>query len=340
MKLTYISKDTSLCLKGFALFLMVFLHLFNQEANIKDCFRLFSVQGVPLANFLSRGCNPVGLYLFVSGYGLYYLHKKRSGGGKYRLLRLYIIYWVALLPFVGIGCVLKPDVYPGTWKDVVANVTAYRTGYYGEAWFLFPYILLSLTSGWVFNVLDRWGVRIVYPVAFVLNYMAMYAVSRYYVAYFDSHYAVYHVVLYFDCLLPFLTGALFSKYADYEFVGRWTCKAMKCQPLILAALALLFLVNCLIHSAAFSPIYLPLFILLFIRVEWGGMLTSCLRFLGRFSTVVWLVHTWFCYYLFKDFVYGFHYPLLILAVEFALSIASGYVVMRIADGVSKVIWSK
>lgn len=247
---------------------------------------------------------------------------------------------MALLPFVGIGCVLKPDVYPGTWKDVVANVTAYRTGYYGEAWFLFPYILLSLTSGWVFNVLDRWGVRIVYPVAFVLNYMAMYAVSRYYVAYFDSHYAVYHVVLYFDCLLPFLTGALFSKYADYEFVGRWTCKAMKCQPLILAALALLFLVNCLIHSAAFSPIYLPLFILLFIRVEWGGMLTSCLRFLGRFSTVVWLVHTWFCYYLFKDFVYGFHYPLLILAVEFALSIASGYVVMRIADGVSKVIWSK
>lgn len=266
--------------------------------------------------------------------------QKAFGGGKNRLLKLYIVYWVTLLIFVGIGCFLKPNVYPGTWTDVVANVTAYRTGYYGEAWFLFPYILLSLTSGVVFKVLERCGVRIVYPVAFVLNYMAMYAISRYYSAYFDSHYVVYHVVLYFDCLLPFLTGALFCKYSDHEFAGRWTCRMARCQPLIVASLAVLFLANCLVHSAAFSPIYLPLFMLLFIRVEWGGILTSCLRFLGRFSTVVWLVHTWFCYYLFKDFVYGFHYPLLILVVEFALSIASGYVVMKIADGVYKVICHK
>lgn len=192
----------------------------------------------------------------------------------------------------------------------------------------------------VFKTLDRYGVKIVYPVAFALNYMAMYAISRYYSAYFDSHYTVYHVVLYFDCLLPFLTGSLFCKYADHEFTGRWACKVAKCKLFIVVSLVLLFLVNCFVHSAAFSPIYLPLFMLLFIHVEWCGVLASCLRFLGRFSTVVWLVHTWFCYYLFKDFVYGFHYPLLILTVEFALSIASGYVVMKIADGVSKVIWSK
>ena len=82
MNFTYISKETSQNLKGIALFLMVFLHLFNQEQIIKDCFSLFSIHGMPLANFLSRGCNPVGLYLFVSGYGLYYCKKYRGGGEK------------------------------------------------------------------------------------------------------------------------------------------------------------------------------------------------------------------------------------------------------------------
>lgn len=84
MKLTYISKDNSLLLKGFALLLMVFLHLFNNQANLKEAFSLCSVQGVPLANWLSRGCSPVGLYLFVSGYGLYFSHKLSKRGGVFK----------------------------------------------------------------------------------------------------------------------------------------------------------------------------------------------------------------------------------------------------------------
>lgn len=58
------------------------LHLFNQVYNLEGCYNLFNVGNLPLANFLSQGCNPVGLYLFVSGYGLYYLGTKHIGGGK------------------------------------------------------------------------------------------------------------------------------------------------------------------------------------------------------------------------------------------------------------------
>ncbi len=53
-------------------------------------------------------------------------------------------------------------------------------------------------------------------------------------------------------------------------------------------------------------------------------------FIGKFSTSVWLIHTWFCYYLFHDFIYGFHYPILMLAVEFAVSIIWGYIILNIA----------
>ena len=333
MKPTYISKDTSLSLKGLALFFMVFLHLFNQGALVENCFNLFDVQGQPLVNFLSHGCGPVGLYLFVSGYGLYYLHNRRRGGGKKRLLKLYIVYWLTLLCFVGIGCFLKPEVYPGTWKSVLCNVTGFHTTYYEEAWFLFPYVLLSLTCGWVFKAIERVDVRIVLPVVFFLNYVAMFLVSRYFSVYFASHWAIYQVVLYFDCLFAFLLGALFCKYSVRDVKWRWMDWLTQHQAFLVTALIVLFLVNCFIHSAAFSPFYLPVFIFLFIHINWSKQIVKCLHFLGRYSTVVWLVHTWFCYYLFKDFIYGFHYPIIILIVEIALSIAAGFIIQQITKKV-------
>lgn len=331
MNLTFISKDRSLCLKGIALFFMVFLHLFNQVGNLEGCFSLFSVNGLPLANFLSRGCSPVGLYLFVSGYGLYFMHRKHSGGGILRLLKLYILYWIILAVFVTIGSFMRPEEYPGTLLDVLLNATAFRTTYYGEAWFLFPYILLALTSSFVFASIDRWNVKRVLPVVFVLNYGAMFMISRYYNAFFNFHYAVYHVVLYFDCLLPFLIGALFCKFADMESPA-WLARVFSLpQPLLVGMLLVLFMINCYISSAAFGPFFLVAFVTLFINIHWYSWFLECCRFLGKFSTTVWLVHTWFCYYLFKDFIYGFHYPLLILAVEFALSIATGFVIQKLVN---------
>lgn len=85
MSLTFISKEHSQALKGCALFMMVFLHLFNQTSNLQTTFSLCEIDGVPLVNFLSRGMNPVGFYMFLSGYGLYCVYKsnKLTGGGKF-----------------------------------------------------------------------------------------------------------------------------------------------------------------------------------------------------------------------------------------------------------------
>lgn len=66
-------------LKGFALIVMVLCHLFRQQ-NLTGAFSLCNVQGVPLASWMSGAISPVGLYLFVSGYGLYYTRKSHRGG--------------------------------------------------------------------------------------------------------------------------------------------------------------------------------------------------------------------------------------------------------------------
>lgn len=81
MNITYISKENSLMLKGLALLFMVILHLYNTPENLQDAFSLCAVQGMPLASWIAQGCNPVGLYLFMSGYGLYFTHNANSHRG-------------------------------------------------------------------------------------------------------------------------------------------------------------------------------------------------------------------------------------------------------------------
>lgn len=341
MNITYISKSQSQALKGCALFMMVFLHLFNQTSNLQTTFSLCEVDGVPLVNFMSRGMGPVEFYLFLSGYGLYYICKSRKltgGGNLARLAKLIIIYWLSLLVFVTIGHFIKPEVYPGNVLTWVQNITAFRTTYNGEAWFLFPYILTSLTCVGLFKLLDRFRGLKVFIVCVGLYIGSCFLISRYYASFFDSHYAVYHVVLYLEFLLPFMLGSIFCKYANNEQSGilRRFFNSIP-QWLLILSLLLLYISRCIISSAAFSPFYVCMFILLFLRIKWWSWVERSMMFLGKFSTSVWLIHTWFCYYLFHDFIYGFHYPMLILVVEFAVSIMSGYVIQKIAKVVYRVV---
>ncbi len=158
MNFTYISKENSLLLKGMALLFMVYYHLFLGAENLSGAFSLCSVQGVPLATWLARGCHPVGIYLFISGYGLYFAHCKNAPSRPWtRIFKLYKLYWLTLVVFLPIACWLRPEAYPGDWQKCVQSVTTFRTGWNGEIWFMFPYILLVLTSNRVFALLDKLG---------------------------------------------------------------------------------------------------------------------------------------------------------------------------------------
>lgn len=65
-----------------------------------------------------------------------------------------------------------------------------------------------------------------------------------------------------------------------------------------------------------------LFIVLVLMMKRGAMTDKILAHLGKYSMEMWLIHTWFCYYLFRGFFYGLHYPLLIYALLLAVTYAS------------------
>lgn len=77
------SKDVSLSLKGVAILLMLYYHLFYDvglceltNANLYIC-------GLPFNYLLARLTHPVEMFVILSGYGLYYVIKR----GNYDVIK-------------------------------------------------------------------------------------------------------------------------------------------------------------------------------------------------------------------------------------------------------------
>ena len=86
----------------------------------------------------------------------------------------------------------------------------------------------------------------------------------------------------------------------------------------LPLLFILVAVNAYINKGIVYPLYSAAFIVLFAKIRRPSWLDTALNELGKRSTSMWFVHSYFCYYLFKDFIYGLRFPIVIFAVLLTL----------------------
>ena len=163
-------------LKGVAILFMLYLHLFNQMANVNLCTTYLSIRGVPFVHLFSRCTGPVAFYLILSGYGLYISSKSgRKQNSLKRILKLYVHYWITLILFIPLGCrVIGSQVYPGSFSKFLENVTGWNTSYNGEIWFLFPYVLLTISSPFLFHILNKMRLLSVFMLQVHSTYWLMY----------------------------------------------------------------------------------------------------------------------------------------------------------------------
>lgn len=125
-----ISREQSTIIKGVAISMMLFLHLFNGQ-HTDLCTNLFYVGDVPLALWLTWAFNPVSFFLLLSGYGLACKYEKGSLSPRNqssRIFNLYLHYWIVLAIFLVIGHLLYPSRYPGQseYTDCQCNRLEYR----------------------------------------------------------------------------------------------------------------------------------------------------------------------------------------------------------------------
>ena len=79
-----LTKNETQQFKGAAILIMVFLHLFNQAHNVALCETPFCYFGEPIVLQMSKFTQIcVGLYLFLSGYGLYISYRRSSLGNPF-----------------------------------------------------------------------------------------------------------------------------------------------------------------------------------------------------------------------------------------------------------------
>lgn len=72
------TREESLIMKGVAILLMLFYHLFNRIDYVDMCQTIICIDNIPLVHILTKAANPVAFFIMLSGYGLYISHKKES----------------------------------------------------------------------------------------------------------------------------------------------------------------------------------------------------------------------------------------------------------------------
>ena len=98
------------------------------------------------------------MYLFCSGYGLAIISKNKNLDIKdniIRVLKLLINYWIVLIGFVIVGCLLGNENYPGSSKEFLMNFLLLSKSYNGAWWFLQTYIILVMLSKSIINIVEK-----------------------------------------------------------------------------------------------------------------------------------------------------------------------------------------
>lgn len=312
------SKNDTLAIKGVAIIFMVFAHLFSNKELCGLCSPMIFIESDPLVYLLIYAMNPVNFFIFLSGYGLYISYKNGGLGNGPRVFKLYIHYWLVLCIFVSIGYFMGIDGYPGNTTTIIENLTGWRNTYNHETWFLLPYSLLVLSASFLFKLSDKLKSWLVFSICFSI-YIVIRFLSRIDGELIAEYQLFRWVNSYLTLLFPFMLGMLAAKCID-------VVKLRGCIPdnssiylfLLILDMVVIILLRDTFQSL-FYPFYVLTFILIFVLLRKPIWLSKTLEEFGKRSTSIWFIHTFFCYYLFQEFIYGFKYPLLIFVVLFVIS---------------------
>ncbi|MCQ9628396.1 acyltransferase family protein [Cetobacterium somerae] len=151
-----LSKKNVQSLKGFGILLMVMLHLFGFPSWLKEgnsyipLFKNLNLEYI-LAKF---GGICVALYVFLSGYGMEKTSKKGTNLKRciLKIIDLYKIYWVILIPFIIIG--IQYYNLQINSKELLLNLFAIKPSYNVFVWFIRLYIQLLLLFPFIKKILD------------------------------------------------------------------------------------------------------------------------------------------------------------------------------------------
>ncbi len=329
-----LSRKETTQIKGFAVILLVMHHslaFIKRQPNGYHLKPLISLQINGLSFFEQLGhfgkiCVP--LFLFLGGYGLFASKFKKEGGEVSILhgfskttVRLFTSLWKVFVFFIPIGLLFfhAPGAYCEeeyiyqAFSDRSAyaffsNFFSWSTTYNGEWWF-FKYYLFCVFLGYVFLELFKrkknfyteifavivWSILVGHIFPFIRAHIG----TQEFLGnpLFDQLFA-YNTETYWNSSMLFM-GIVFAKYNVFTTWKNLLKERMFLEKKLLSLLGMVsvFILRIIVLKYGLDLILVPLFAFcVIVFLEDFKWLVRCFGFIGKHSTNIWLVHTFYCYY--------------------------------------------
>ena len=333
----YLSIDDSTVMKAIAILLMLSHHLWTFPERIAGgaLESLISFSNLPLTVHLGVfGKICVSMFFFLGGYGLY----RRYFGKRYniveRLKKLYFAYWKVFLIFVPIGFIFfsNQDAYcqdVGVYtafsefsiKEFVLNFFGFVSTYNREWWFLLSYAIALILFPLIRKIVDYLSIY--------LNLFIVIIISVLLTNVFQSE----------PSAICFGMGVIVAKHRLLDSVCD-LAKSKKILNPVTDILVWLFVIilRLKVIGEQLDIFFVPILTIVSINfVNKLSILKKSLSALGKRSTNMWLIHTFFCYYfgITAKIVAAPRYAILALIVLFAMSYAASILVEKFWKKVGK-----
>ena len=285
---TVLSKDYSNMVKGMAVLMMIMHHIWGFPEKIPGL--LLSNIEVQIGS-AAKIC--VSIFMFLSGYGLYYtFYKKDEIRVWHRVWSIYKRFWQVFFIFVPIGFLFLSK--PFAIQEFLQNMFCLKFGYNHEWWFLGTYMELLIILP-VVLLADK---KKVFP--YLVIGLAVLLRSLSYFVNMNSGGVSYHMYNFLYYYPSFFLGTLFCKYSLFEKFRAAMAKETICVAACVVLIGLAFVVRSKWNVTEMTIVMTPLFIYLFVVFfRLIGNANKVFLFFGKHSMNMWLIHTFFCYYYFQ-----------------------------------------
>jgi hypothetical protein len=313
------TKEKTNITKGIAISLMFLNHLFAFPDRILNGNYYISLIPFFDAEFYvgKFGNVCVSIFIFLSGYGMFlgctrsHIHPLNYSLKKIK--SFYLTYWLYFCIFVPIGLIFfKKNTlwnsselrYTISWKIFWESFLGWSPHYNSEWWFVRMFVLLLILLCPIYIYLAKRNSVSFFLFAFLLFLFSWIKKIDYL--------SVYGFMFW---QMIFAMGMIFAKlkvYSSYIF-RRLDSHFNLCV-----------LFGCLFYSVFFamrSPLgpkidflFVPFFIYFSVSLIKAGWISSVIEYIGRYSFQLWIIHSFFCYYYFQDFIYYLKWSPLVLGV--------------------------
>ena len=334
------TKKQSSILYGISILLMLSYHLPSPNTDYTPVLK-FIGGGIahPIAWF---GAICIGIYAFISGYGMYCTLQKAKGNGNSlrnrerisyglvgkRILKFMRKYWIVFCIFVPIGYAI--GVYQE--KDFLflfENIVFYRFDFNENWWYVKQYVFMLLTLPFIdmfFDFIFQKQYRTC-SCAVLLAVQAIFSAGLFYFLAPMYTHGVYYTLI-------FAIGYLCARFSVFSRLQAHIPAGL-CSGLIgWILLAIVFATRSLMarntgHRGS-DVVLAPIFcfaVCLLTRKD--GKISGGFAWLGKYSVYMYLTHSFYCTYFFRDFIIVTRIPVLIYLQLIVISLLTSAILLFI-----------